>query len=262
MGARPIDLFSLGIFSLLLLVPVAIFLILRVPRIRSLLISFVRMVVQLTLVALYLETIFRINNPLINLGWILVMVLVACGAITSQSGLRLKRFLTPLAAAYLLSLASIFGAFFIVLEPQTLFSARYLIPLGGMILGNILRSNVITLDRYFNGLRKRPEEYITTLSMGASAWEARKPFMADALKAAVSPQIATIATMGLVSLPGMMTGQILGGNSPAVAIQYQILIMIAIFTTATLSSFLGMILASRRAFDPCQRLRTGLFHSR
>jgi len=262
MGARAIDLFSLGAFSLLLLIPMAIFLFLRVPKIRSLLISFVRMVIQLTLVALYLETIFRINSPLINLGWILIMVLVACAAITSQSGLRLIRFIIPLATAYLLSLGSIFGALFIVLEPQTLFSARYLIPLGGMILGNILRTNVITLDRYFNGLRTRPEEYITTLSMGASPWEARKPFMADALKAAVSPQIATIATMGLVSLPGMMTGQILGGNSPAVAIQYQILIMIAIFTTATISAFLGMFLASTRAFDSWQRLRTGLFQAR
>jgi len=261
MGAREIDLFSLAAFSLLLLVPVAIFFFLRIPRIRSLLTGFLRMVIQLALVGLYLETIFRINHPLINIGWILIMVAVACAAITNQSGLRLKRFFWFLAAAYLLSLGAIFGAFFIVLEPQTLFSARYLIPLGGMILGNIMRSNVITLDRYFHGLQKRQEEFISRLSLGATPWEARKPFMADALKAAVSPQIATIATMGLVSLPGMMTGQILGGNSPGVAIQYQILIMIAIFTTATVSAFLGMVFASRRAFDDFQRLRPGLFRT-
>lgn len=260
MGAKAIDLIPLAAFSLLLLIPISVFLFLRIPRIRSLLIAYMRMVVQLVLVGLYLETIFRINHPLINLAWVLIMVAVACMAVTGQSGLRLKPFFFPLALAYLISLAAVFGAFFIVLEPQTVFSARYLIPLGGMILGNILRSNVITLDRYFHGLQKRPEEFITHLSMGATHWEARKPFMADALKAAVSPQIATVATMGLVSLPGMMTGQILGGNSPSVAIQYQILIMVAIFTTATVSAFLGMVFASRRAFDNFQRLRPGLFN--
>ncbi|HDP95639.1 MAG TPA: ABC transporter permease [Candidatus Aminicenantes bacterium] len=259
MGAKAINLFSLATFSLLLLVPISVFLFLRIPRIRALLIAHIRMVAQLFLVGLYLETIFRINHPLINLAWILIMIAVACTAATSQSGLRLRRFFLPLGTAYLISMAAIFGAFFIVLEPRTVFSARYLIPLGGMILGNILRSNVITLDRYFHGLQKRPEEFITHLSMGATPWEARKPFMADALKAAVSPQIATVATMGLVSLPGMMTGQILGGNSPSVAIQYQILIMVAIFTTATVSAFLGMVFASRRAFDGYQRLRPGLF---
>ncbi|MDY0297927.1 MAG: ABC transporter permease [Acidobacteriota bacterium] len=259
MGARAIEPFSLAAFSLLLLIPVAVFLFLRIPRIRAMAIAFIRMVVQLVLVGLYLETIFRLNRPLINLAWILVMVAVACAAVTNQSGLRLKHFFFPLGAACLLSLAVVFGAFFAVLEPGKVFSARYLIPLGGMILGNILRSNVICLDRYFHGLRKRPEEFITHLSLGATHWEARKPFMAESLKAAVSPQIATVATMGLVSLPGMMTGQILGGNSPSVAIQYQILIMVAIFTTATLSAFLGMAFASRNAFDSFQRLRRGLF---
>ncbi len=259
MGARQIPYMSLFLFALILIIPISVFFYLRVRKIRALLISVTRMAIQLSLVGLYLETIFRINHPLINIGWIVLMVLVACSAITSQSGLRFRVFLFPLSFAYLVSLSAVFGSLFIVLEPRALISARYAIPLGGMILGNILRSNVITLDRYFNGLRKRGEELIYHLSMGATPWEARKPFMAQALKAAVSPQIATVATMGLVSLPGMMTGQILGGNSPAVAIRYQILIMIAIFTTATVSAFLGMILGSLRAFDSCGRLEPGLF---
>ncbi len=128
-----------------------------------------------------------------------------------------------------------------------------------MILGNILRGNVVALERFFHALTHREEEYIYYISLGATLQEAVTPLLRESIKAAVSPFIGTMATLGLVSLPGMMTGQILGGNSPLVAIQYQIMIMIAIFVTYTLSIFLAVRFTLNAAVDPYGRIRKKIF---
>jgi putative ABC transport system permease protein len=260
-GASHISYFNLFVYLLLITIPVLIFLYLRIKLLKRLIIAVVRMVVQLGFVAVYLEYIFKLNNPLVNTLWIVIMVLVANQAILRQSGLKFRMFFLSTMPAYFISIAFIFLTFFIVLDIHVLFSARYLIPLGGMILGNILRGNIISLDRFYHSLSKRQDEYIFYIAMGASVHEALKPFMAEAIKAAVSPYIATVATMGLVSLPGMMTGQILGGASPLIAIQYQIMIMVAIFVTSTVSTVLVLIFSSARAFDSYGRLKQTIFIS-
>jgi putative ABC transport system permease protein len=132
----------------------------------------------------------------------------------------------------------------------------------GMVLGNILRSNVVALDRFFSELRANQDMHVQYLILGASESEAVRPFLRNALRAAVGPQLGTVATMGIVSLPGMMTGQILGGSSPAVAIGYQIMIMISIFTAATVSVFLAVHFARKAAFDRFGRLDESIFLKR
>lgn len=259
MGASKISYLNLFVYLLLIIIPILIFMYLRIKLINRLIIAVIRMVVQLGFVAVYLEYIFELNNPLINGLWIAIMILVANQAIVRQSGLKFKVFYLSTMPAYLISIIFIFLTFFILFDIRVLLSARYLIPLGGMILGNILRGNIISLDRFYHSISKRQDEYIFYISMGASVNEALKPFMAEAIKAAISPYIATVATMGLVSLPGMMTGQILGGASPLVAIQYQIMIMVAIFVTSTVSTYLVLIFSSGRAFDGFGRLKEGIF---
>jgi putative ABC transport system permease protein len=233
--------------------------ILKIRLIKSMVVAFIRMVIQLAFVALYLEYIFKLNNALINMLWILVMIIVANQAILRQSGLRFRVFFLSTFPAYLITIGFIFLTFFIILDVHTLFSARYIIPLGGMILGNTLRGNIVALDRFFHSLFTREDEYIYYLSMGASVKEALQPFISEALKASLAPYIATIATLGLVSLPGMMTGQILGGASPLVAIQYQLMIMVAIFITATISTLLVIVFSLGKAIDRFGRLQDHIF---
>lgn len=258
-GATKISYISLFFYLLLIGIPVMIFLYLKIKMVRSALVSIIRMVIQLAFVAVYLEYIFRINNPWVNLLWVAVMILAANQAIVRQSGLRFRIFFLATLPAYLISVVFIFSTFFILFDFQTIFSARYLIPLGGMILGNILRGNIISLDRFFHSLSRRQDEYIYYIALGASVKEALKPFMAEALQAALSPYIATVATMGLVSLPGMMTGQILGGASPLVAIQYQIMIMTAIFVTSAVSALLVLLFSIPVSIDRFGRLEDGIF---
>ncbi|MGZ8152837.1 MAG: ABC transporter permease, partial [Methylovulum sp.] len=119
----------------------------------------------------------------------------------------------------------------------------------GMILGNCLQGNVIALERFYSVLRKNEQEYLTFLQLGATRWEAVRPYYSEAIKAALSPTIAGMSTMGLVSLPGMMTGQILGGSEPWLAVKYQIAIMICIFTSTTIACVLNLKLSLRNAFN-------------
>lgn len=260
MGAMNISYASLAIYMLLLIIPIAILYYLRLKIIGSLVVSVLRMIVQLAFVGLYLEYIFKWDNPLINSAWILVMILVANHSVVQQSGLKLKVFFLYTLPAFIVTMIFSFITFLIVFDISTFFTARYLIPIGGMVMGNMLRGNVVSLDRFFHSLTKREEEYIYYISLGASKREALLPFIREALKPALSPYLATLATMGLVSLPGMMTGQILGGASPAVAIQYQVMIMAGIFVTSTISTFLGIIFSIIPSIDACGRLRKDIFN--
>ena len=85
--------------------------------------------------------------------------------------------------------------------------------------------------------------------------------MRDALKIAFNPTIATTAIMGLISLPGMMTGQILGGSDPGVAVKYQIMLMITIFSSSILNVVLTIFLSNRFAFDAYDNLRKDIFRN-
>lgn len=259
MGAMKISYLSLLFYLLLLVVPVAILWYLKLKLIRSLLISMARMVVQLAFVGVYLEYIFDLDNAFINALWILIMMVVANQQILRQSGLKFKIFFIYNFPAYFITMVFSFVTFLIVFDIGTFFSARYLIPIGGMIMGNMLRGNIVSLDRFYHSLTRREEEYIYYTSLGASKREALLPFISEALKPALSPYLATVATMGLVALPGMMTGQILGGAPPAVAIQYQLMIMIAIFVASTISTFLGVLFSIMPSIDACGRIRKDIF---
>ena len=137
----------------------------------------------------------------------------------------------------------------LVIQPAHYYDARYIVPLAGMILGNCLQGNVIALERFYSSLRKNENEYMTFLMLGATRWEAVRPYFRDAVKAAINPTIASMATMGVVSLPGMMTGQILGGSEPWLAVKYQIAIMICIFTSTTIASIINLKLSLNIAFN-------------
>jgi putative ABC transport system permease protein len=259
MGAMKISYLSLFFYLLLLVIPIGILVYLKLKIVRSLVVSVLRMLLQLAFVGLYLEYIFKWDNPLINGLWILVMILVANQSVLRQSNLKFRTFFVFTLLAFLITVIFSFITFLIVFDIRTFISARYIIPIGGMVLGNMLRGNIVSLERFYHDLIQREEEYIYYISLGASQWEALLPFTREALKSALSPYLATLATMGLVSLPGMMTGQILGGASPAVAIQYQVMIMIAIFVSSALAAFLALLFSLIPAIDACGRIRKNLF---
>jgi putative ABC transport system permease protein len=245
-----IELSQMALLYGLCLLPMLLLRLIGLRLSRDIGISILRMSVQLALVGVYLKMLFDLNHPWLNGLWILVMLLVADLSILRRAGLKARDF--ALATFTAIAFSVVFSTAYLVvlvIQPAHFYDARYIVPLAGMILGNCLQGNVIALERFYSALRKNETEYATFLMLGATRWEAVRPYFREAVKAAINPTIASMATMGLVSLPGMMTGQILGGSEPWLAVKYQVAIMICIFTSTTFASVINLKLSLNIAFS-------------
>lgn len=252
MNTSALDIGTLGLLLgyLLLLFPLAFILFYRVKLLKPLTIAVVRLTVQLLMVGLYLQLVFQLNAWWLNILWLVVMLAVADVSLVNSSGLRLRPFLLPIFVSLVIGtgipLVYLLG---VIVRLPHLLDARYFIPVAGMILGNSLRADIVGLSTFYGSLRSEEKAYLLALSQGATLNEAVRPFLQKAYSASLAPTIATMATIGIVSLPGMMTGIILGGTDPLVAIKYQIAIMMAIFSGTALAVILGILLTLRSSFD-------------
>jgi putative ABC transport system permease protein len=245
---------------LLLIIPVLLILYYRVRILKSLVVSILRMTVQLLLVGFYLQFIFQLNLWWLNVAWLVVMAVVADLSIIHAAGVATRRFIFPLFAAVFTGTA-IPLAFFLaaVLRLPYLFEAQYFIPIAGMIMGNCLRASIIGISDFYRSIHQEEKTYQLALAQGASLKEAILPYIRRAYRAALNPTIASMATIGLVALPGMMTGIIMGGASPMTAIKYQIAIMIAIFVGTALTVLVSILLTRRTSFTAYGTLDTAIF---
>ena len=241
--------------SVLMAVNIGLSLILKLGLAKQWSIASLRMVGQLLLVGFLLDWVFALNNPFWILGVALFMATIA--SITAVGRTR-KRF----SAIYLNSFISILGAgFFVmffalsgVLQIDPWYSPQYLFPLLGMVLGNTLNGISLALERFMDSLSVRRKEVEMLLSLGATSWEAAHDLIRDALRTSMIPTLNSMLVMGIVSLPGMMTGQILAGVSPGEAVRYQIMMIFVIASGAALGATLVVILAFRALFNSRHQL--------
>ena len=262
MGVEPVSLARLAASYGLLLISLAILLYHRVPMMGETLAAIVRMTVQLLFVGLYLQVIFDLDHPGLNALWVLVMITVADVTILRSCRLKLRFFGLPVFLALLAGTAVPALAFLaLILRRPHVLEAQYVVPIAGMILGNCLRADIIGVRDFYQSLRKQEKTYLQSLAQGAVLREALRPFAREAVQAALKPTVSTMATIGLVALPGMMTGVILGGNDPMTAIKYQIAIMIAIFTGTAITVFLALRFTARTGFNEYGVLERDVFRS-
>lgn len=251
---------QLALGLIVLVIPIYILWRFKTKLIGSTVIAVARMIVQLIFVGYYLEYLFKYDNPWVNLGWILIMVLVADFSTIDRS--ELKRDKGLLLSIFIATFLGVFviDLFFLklVIQLPNIMEAQYLIPITGMILGNCLRGNVIGINDFYYNLDRHQERYRFFLASGATKTEALFPFFRTALIKSINPTLAVMATIGLVSLPGMMTGQMLSGSSPLIAIKYQIMIMIAIFAGTLLSVYLGINFSLKVGFDNQNNFRNAI----
>ncbi|NLG35368.1 MAG: ABC transporter permease [Lentisphaerae bacterium] len=260
MGALDIGPAGLAASYLLLIFPLGVMLWLRLPLVGQTLIAVIRMTLQLLFVGFYLQFLFQYNDWRLTALWLLVMIGVADFSILRSSRLCVRCFAAPL----FLSLAAGTAlplVFFVVLllRLPDWMAPQYTIPIAGMILGNCLRADIIGIRTFYDSIRKSRRDYLRRLACGAGRAEAVRPYFRDAVSAALAPTVASMATIGLVSLPGMMTGVILGGSSPLVAIQYQIAILLAIFCGTAVTVTAAILLTLRSAFTPAGTLDPSIF---
>ncbi|WDE00162.1 ABC transporter permease [Thalassomonas actiniarum] len=242
---------QLAIFMLVLLVPLAVNFRFSLGLTREITLAVVRMSLQLVLVGLYLQFLFELNNPLLNLMWLMVMLLVGTSAIISSTALEAKYLYLPVLCGLLLGLVPLLLLLLLaLLQPVPVYNAQYLIPLAGMLLGNSLSGNIVALQRLFTAFKDKNDEYEGALALGATPPQASLPFVQSAMQQAFAPILASMATTGLVTLPGMMTGQILGGVDPITAIKYQLVILVAIFVMLSISVTTSLYLGIRTSITP------------
>jgi putative ABC transport system permease protein len=224
----------------------------------SLLIAAVRTVVQLSLIGLVLEALFAVGA----LGWVALMA-VAMLLIAGREVMARQKHRFAGWWAFGIGTTSMFVSAFsvtvltlvVVIGPDPWFAPQYAIPLLGMLLGNTMTGVALSLDRLTESAWRERSMIEHRLLLGQTWLEAIGEIRRNAMRSGMIPIINAMAAAGLVSLPGMMTGQILAGSSPAVAVEYQILIMFTISAGTGFGTIVAVSLGSRRLFDARERLR-------
>lgn len=256
MATIDISYLYLGVGLLLLLVPIYYLWRYETGLLKGFCIGAVRMIVQMLFIGVYLRYLFAWNNPVINCLWVFIMVYIAAETAITRTNVRRGVLMMPLVVGFVVS-SVLVGLYFlgIVLQLNNVFSAQYFIPIMGILLGNMLTVNVIAVGTFYSGLQREQNLYYFLLGNGASQSEALVPFVRQAIAKSFSPTIANMAVMGLVSLPGTMIGQILGGSTPDVAIKYQIMIVVITMSASMLSLMIAIRLSVKRAFDGYGRMK-------
>lgn len=260
MEAYDISYLSLLACFLLLLIPFGISYYFKPEFIKDTIISVLRMVVQLAFVGVFLTVLFDLNNSVLNLLWLLVMILMGSHSTISDVKLNLKKLMLPMLISFILGnfLVLLYFNMFVV-DLENLFDARFLIPIFGMFLGNSMRSNIVSIDSFYKTMKRNENRYLYSLSLGAKKHEAIMPYAKKSFDLALKPSIASMSTIGIVSLPGMMTGQIIAGSSPLLAVKYQMAIMIGIFVSTAMTVAIGIFMIIRSSFDDYGILRQDIF---
>jgi putative ABC transport system permease protein len=249
---------DLAVASSLIVFDAALSLIFRLGLHWRIAVASVRMVVQLVAIGFVLKFIFALNNPAVTLLLIVVMVLVAARETAARPERRFKGQTTLAIGAASVASATLVTALFALttaLRPHPWYDPRYAVPLAGILLGNILNATSLSLDSFLGAIARERPAVEARLSLGASYWEAANPFVRDAIRRGLVPIINQMSAAGVVTLPGIMTGQILAGLDPIEAVKYQILLMFLLAGGSGLAAAGAAYLAALGLTDDRQRLR-------
>jgi putative ABC transport system permease protein len=222
----------------------------------DLIVAAIRTFLQLLAVGYILKYIFAFDQWYLVVFALLVMIIVAVRTVTGRQKKHTKEL------PYLVGLAmtagsgvTLFVAAQILLQIKPWYEPHYLIPLAGMVIGNSMNGSTLAIERIDSEIEARKMEIEAYLALGATARQAASACIRAAMKAAMIPTINSMMVVGIVSLPGMMTGQILSGTSPLIAVKYQIIIMYMIAFSVAVSSFILANLRFKRYFTADHQLR-------
>jgi putative ABC transport system permease protein len=225
---------------------------------RTLAIAAIRTTVQLLLVGLVLEAVFTQARLSWILLIILVMMTVASWEILARQKRKLKGWWGFGVSAFSLFISSFMItllALFAVIGADPWYTPQYMIPLLGMLLGNTMNGIALGMDRLVQTAWQQRAVIEQRLMLGQKDSEAIREIVRDSMRAGMIPIINAMAAAGVVSLPGMMTGQILAGSPPVEAVKYQILIMFLVTSGTGFAVITVLKLIAGRMFDARERLR-------
>ena len=227
---------------------------------RQLLVAAMRTTVQLLLVGLVLKALFENVQPLWLAAVSLLMLLLAGQEVMVRQRHRFRGgwgFGLGTLSMFVSSFTVAFLALTVIINNQPWYLPQYAIPLLGMLLGNTMNGVSLGLDLLTRSAWEQREVIEQRLMLGGSWSEVIEDIRREAMRVGMVPIINAMAAAGIVSLPGMMTGQILAGTPPVVAVNYQILIMFLIAAGTGFGTMVAVSLGARRLFDRRHRLCLG-----
>lgn len=249
---------DLAIAALLLVADGALSVTLGLGVHRRLAIAGVRMVVQLLLVGIILRLVFSLASPTLTLLLVVVMALIATREIAARPKARLFRWGNTGIAATVVGVSTSLTAILALttaIRPHPWWDPHYAIPLTGIILGSVLNSASLALDAVLRAAQQQRAAIEARLALGTPYKQAIRPIVQDAARIGLLPVVNQMSAAGIITLPGIMTGQILAGMDPLEAAKYQILLLFLLAGGSGLAAGATAWLAAGRLTDDRQRLR-------
>lgn len=225
---------------------------------RQLIVASVRMVVQLLLIGFILRWLFASGSEAVTLAVIVLMVGAAAREVAVRPKQRLRKggnFRIASVVVAGASLATVLLALTTAIRPHPWHDPRYAIPLMGIVLGSVLNSASIALDTFLGDVSGARNQIEARLALGATLRAALAPIMRNAVRKGLIPVINQMSAAGIITLPGIMTGQLLAGMDPIAAVKYQILLLFLLAGSSGLAAGAVVWLASRAIGDTRDRLR-------
>ncbi len=247
-----VTLGELGVILILVVVAIALSRYRSADLERDLMLAVVRSFVQLSALGYVIQAIF--DSESIWLVCLLLAAMVAFGTFTA--GRRAGRvpgqypiilLALSLAAAVTLGLIVVLGVF-----PPT---PRYLIPVGGIVIGNSMTAIAVSLDRLGDEVHRGVGELEATLALGATWRQASTGLVARSLRSAMIPLVDQTKTVGLVTLPGAMVGMLVAGAEPLEAVRLQLVLLWSLLGSVAMAAVIATSLGSRGFFTPAHQLR-------
>lgn len=244
---------------ILILIPVVISFQSRLAIEKDILIGTVRTFIQLMIIGYILKYLFTFKK------WYFVLLMIAIMAIVAGYN-AVRRQKTKISGLFPIVTLSIFlGAgitmatlIVLILRVKPWYEPQYLIPISGMMLGNSMNATTLAVDRMIGEAKSRRWEIEAALALGASPLKAVNPLLKDTARAAMMPTINAMMVVGIVQLPGMMTGQIIGGVAPEQSVRYQIIIMYMLASSVTISCITIIYLFYHKLFSKDEQLNFDL----
>ena len=218
-------------------------------------VAVVRMAVQMAAVGGCLWLLYRYDSVWLNLAWLAVLVVAAAFMLVSRSRMPSRVLMLPACAAMFVSVLAVTAfLLYCVLRPAAPMSARWFVPVSGVLMAHVLTTAIHGVRTYFDCLRQDSQPYYTLLGNGATRLQALAPYVTRALRSLMVPAVGNLSLMGLFVMPMLLSGLLMGGLPPVEAVVAFVALMLAAVTASVLSLVLTLWLSDRRAFNRQGRL--------
>ena len=219
---------------------------------RDIAVALVRSFIQLTAIGYVIQAIFDADTIALVLA--LLVVMVVFGAFTARSrAKRVPAALVPLLVALALAAAATLGLVVAlgIFEPEP----RYLVPVGGMVIGNAMTASAVALNRLGDEMGDSRARIEATLALGATSQQAAAPVVRRSLRSGMITLVDSTKTTGLIFFPGTMVGMLLAGADPVDAVRLQLILLYTLLGSVAIAALVATTLAYRSFFTPAHQLR-------